>query len=66
MTIVRRLGHSKKFAENVYEKVKAQEHRRAIPFFSVRDRLVRLKRTDEAFSNEEMESFIEDGYEILK
>ncbi len=27
--------------------------------------IVRLQRTDEAFSNEEIESFIEDGYDIL-
>lgn len=65
LTIVKRLGHSKSFAENVYKKVKEQEHRRSIPFFGVRDRHISLKRTPEDISNVEMERFIENRYGIL-
>jgi len=65
-TIAKGLGHSEKFVKNVYEKVKAQEHRREIPFFSVKDRTIRLKRTIETFTNEEIENFIEDSYNILR
>jgi len=32
----------------------------------VKDRSIRLKRTIETFTNEEIESFIEDSYNILR
>ena len=65
LTIVKRLGHSKSFAENIYKKIKEQEHRRNVPFFGVVDRKASIKRTPKEISNEDIERFIEDGYGIL-
>ncbi len=63
-TVTRRLGHSLKFAEKVYQRVRNQGHRRLRPFFAINDRWGKLKRTAEEVDNEELERFMEESLEI--
>lgn len=52
------LGHSLKFTENVYKRVKNQGHRMHIPYFVVNDRWTKIRRTAKDIPKEDLRSFM--------
>lgn len=61
-TITRKLGHSKKFVERVYQRVKNQDHRRKTPYFALNDRRLNFPRTISDKSNEYFKKYLEDCF----
>lgn len=61
-TIARKLGHSKKFVERVYQRVKNQDHRRKTPYFALSDRRINFTRTIKDRSNEYFKTYLEDCF----
>jgi len=56
--IARKLGHSQEFIENVYERVRNQDHRREHPFFVVDDKKGKTKRTVKSRPNRDFKKYM--------
>lgn len=57
--IAQKLGHSLEFVENVYRRVKNQDHRRKHPYFALNDRRVSLARTIQDKPNQYFKKYLE-------
>ncbi len=57
--IAQKLGHSQEFVENVYRRVKNQDHRRKHPYFALNDRRVSLARTIQDKPNQDFKEYLE-------
>lgn len=62
--ISRDLGHSLKFIEKIYGRVKAQDHRRSTPFFTLYDKYRKFTRTAKNISNKDLRYFLEGSFSI--
>lgn len=57
--ISEQLGHSLPFAESVYKRVKAQNHRRRSPYFTVNDRWLKFQRIAKGIPKEDLKAFMQ-------
>ena len=62
IAVSKMFGHSLKFVEKVYQRIKNQEHRRKKPWFTVNDRSVKFRRFIKEIDNEEFESYMESSF----
>lgn len=57
--IAKKIGHSQKFVERVYQRVRNQDHRRKHPYFALNDRRISLLRTIKDKPNLEFKEYLD-------
>jgi len=62
ITISKKLGHSKKFVEKVYQRIKSQDHRRKPPYFALNDRKINFSRIIKDKSNKYFKEYLEESF----
>lgn len=60
--ISKKLDHSKKFVEKVYQRVKNQDHRRKTPYFTLNDRRVNFSRIIKDRPNKDFKEYLDDCF----